>query len=291
MIAQLNKRFEQLEKAIWQLVVVEDAFGLTHDPTFFLNARFVFDTDDRKIAAFREWLKEQLATGLLEVEQQFTTRPWLAEFVFSAYKQGVVRSFVQLNPDTLTSAGFVAGSRAQFLADAFNAPETINRLQLLYTRSFEALKGVTEQMGSEMSRVLTDALAHGRGARTTAVALRKATGTARARSRTIARTELVHAQAEGQLDALERLGEREVTILAEILTAGDDLVCPICKRAEKRTQKRPIPINKARGMIPLHPNCRCAFAPVVATSTLRSRRDRLRSSQRRVGRMRRRARR
>jgi len=57
------------------------------------------------------------------------------------------------------------------------------------------------------------------------------------------------ARAEARVEAL---GE------VEVLTAGDGDVCPIC---EGISEDGPYGINTARGLIPAHPACRCAFVP------------------------------
>jgi len=46
--------------------------------------------------------------------------------------------------------------------------------------------------------------------------------------------------------------------LYEVLTAGDDLVCQVC---EDISADGPYDLEEARGLIPAHPNCRCAFVP------------------------------
>ena len=50
--------------------------------------------------------------------------------------------------------------------------------------------------------------------------------------------------------------------MAEWTTAGDERVCPECGGWEgiKMT------IEEARGMIPLHPNCRCDWLPATKKS-------------------------
>lgn len=42
-------------------------------------------------------------------------------------------------------------------------------------------------------------------------------------------------------------------------TAGDELVCPQCEALEDQI----FTLETARGMLPLHPNCRCALYPLV----------------------------
>lgn len=69
----------------------------------------------------------------------------------------------------------------------------------------------------------------------------------------------ISAHAEASLNAYEEAGVQGVQTEAEWLTAGDSRVCPDCRRMEGRVFE----ISKARGMIPLHPQCRCSFIPVI----------------------------
>src|SRR5690606_31878866 len=85
-------------------------------------------------------------------------------------------------------------------------------------------------------------------------------GMSKHRAERIARTEVIHAHAEGPLDSYERLGVEEVGLLAELSTADDDRVCPIC--SSKRLEG-PVQVSAAHGIIPLHPNCRCAWTPYL----------------------------
>jgi hypothetical protein len=62
------------------------------------------------------------------------------------------------------------------------------------------------------------------------------------------------------LEELASLVEETVQeeVLVNILTAGDDLVCEDCQDI---AADGPYDIDKARDLIPAHPNCRCAFVP------------------------------
>lgn len=74
------------------------------------------------------------------------------------------------------------------------------------------------------------------------------------------------AYAEGQLEALEQLGVAEVGVEVEWLVsglgstkAGYPSPCPQCAPMAGKVFK----IAEARGLIPLHPRCKCAWAPHV----------------------------
>lgn len=64
--------------------------------------------------------------------------------------------------------------------------------------------------------------------------------------------ELPWAQPVEPVEPVEPVGR------VDVQTAGDDRVCPICIAIAKRG---PYTLEEASGLIPAHPNCRCAFVP------------------------------
>ncbi len=77
------------------------------------------------------------------------------------------------------------------------------------------------------------------------------------RAQILARTEIIRAHAEGQLQEFENWKVLQVNVKAEWITAGDNRVCPQCADLEGSI----FTIEVARGMIPLHAQCRCAWIP------------------------------
>lgn len=252
-------RFNWLAKEARKLIVDEDAFGLNPE-RFQTNTRYAFETDAGKVAKFQQWLTDQINLGVLELDPTSAAQPWTTQYIRSAYKSAAVNSFIAARPGLKAGSDFFNGSQAEFLRQAFDSPIAIDRVQLLATRSFENLKGITSQMSSDLNRIFADGVAHGRGPREIAREIDKTVDKInRTRAVTIARTEIVHTYAEGSLDSYERLGVEEVGILAEWSTAGDDRVCPQCAPLNGVIMS----VHEARGIIPLHPNCRCAWLPYL----------------------------
>jgi len=140
---------------------------------------------------------------------------------------------------------------------------------MIYARAYDQLKDITSDMSTKMSRVFAESLANGLSAEATARKLHNTVdGIDRKRARTFARTEIIHAHAEGQLDSFDKLGIEELGVVAEWNTAGDDYVCSQCAALEGKT----FTIQEARGMIPLHPNCRCCWVPKNAEATTTTKR-------------------
>jgi len=258
-MADMNKRFRRLKGDIIRLVVDEDAFGLRPDVPLVLNTRWKFKTNAEKVALFRVWLKERTDAGILEVGEQFAAEPWTAKYVTSAYKKGMVRSYVQTHAEALAeSDAFFAGGKAQFLTEAFASPTAVQSIELVGTRAFNELQDITAQMSQQLSRELMDGITRGDGPRQIASRMnRKITGITKKRALPLARTEVIHAHAEGQLDGFQQLNIGKVLVQAEWSTAGDDRVCPQCLPLEGVVMS----IKEARGLLPRHPNCRCAWIP------------------------------
>lgn len=268
-IRDMRARFMAFRRDVlaYANLLLADASEITTNVT--ANARFVFATVASKITAFRRWLTRRVADGILSADPQtgdpVGKRPWFYKFINSAYRSGLVKAFIAGNRASLKrKMPYYAGTREQFLATSFDAAERTDKLQLLYTRAYENLRGVTSAMAAQMSTVLTDGMANGQPPMKIARDLAKTvSGIEKKRARTIARTETIHAHAEGALNGLEDLGYDEVAADVEFSDAGDNGVCPKCKKLNGQIYT----IDAARGVIPVHPNCRCTWLPVVRAMT------------------------
>tara|TARA_R100000808_G_scaffold6960_3_gene20371 strand:+ start:7120 stop:10173 length:3054 start_codon:yes stop_codon:yes gene_type:complete len=241
--------------------------GSSFDPSFADD--FLADTSgifqaqgpSAQLTAYQQWFKEQVDAGLIEVAPGTDMdAPWTSPYMESAYRKGVVRGYTDAKGLANVEGPFGQGSKAQFLSSAFSGPIGTRQLQLLATRCFQQLRGVTAAMEQQMSRVLADGLAHGLGPREIARRLNNTvTGLGKNRSLTIARTEIINSFAEGQLDSFDQMNIEEVGVMTEWLTTGDDRVCPLCEDLNGVV----LTVKEARGMIPRHPNCRCAWIPAM----------------------------
>lgn len=149
-----------------------------------------------------------------------------------------------------------------WLNSSWLTPVHADRAAIIYTRAYSALAGVTVAMEAAISSTLAQGISSGLGARELAKQLVRDTEMAMERAMRIARTEVINAHAEASLNAYEQAGLDEVQVLAEFVTADDDSVCPKCEKLAT-TNGGVYSLADARGMIPVHPNCRCAWVPVV----------------------------
>lgn len=264
-IVEVNRRYGKLQKAVRNFIVELDALGLGDRKSFITMAQpreYEFRTDAGKVQAFNDWFDQQVKVDILAPSPGTPLdQPWSTKYVESAYRRGQLNAYLASKQAGLAEElGIGAQSQEQFLRSAFGQPETLSKVQLLGTRAFEGMKGLNATMKTELNRILAQGIADGRGPNDLAKEMTGRIGSlTRSRARTIARTEVIHAHAEGQLDAYEDLGVKELGVKAEWSTAGDDRVCSRCGANEGEV----FDMEEARGMIPLHPNCRCSWIPHV----------------------------
>jgi len=267
--AEMTRRLRSLRNALWDFLVDKDAFGLK-DRKYLVPfskllgnvqpRQYEFLTDANKLTVFNEWFRQQVEANVLVPSPGTPAgQPWTSPYVESAYRRGQLNAYLSSKEaDLLIPAGFGDQTSDEFLRNSFLQPETVSKVQLLGTRAFEQMKGMTATMQSDMNHILAQGIADGRGAEDVANQLFDRLQTiSESRALTITRTEIIHAHAEGQLDSFERLGVKELGIRAEWSTAGDDRVCDLCAPLEGQVFE----LEEARGMIPYHPNCRCSWLP------------------------------
>lgn len=262
-VAEMTRRFKIIRRAVQHIIDTLDVLGLKETPPVTFNVSFPekqawrFRTDAEKVDGFNTWFSEQVDAEILTVDAMGD--PWTSKRVGSAYKQGSMRAYTDTHKEALADTPqFYAGSREQFLLSSFNHPERVSKLKFLYTRSFTELKGITAVMGQQVGRHLADGIVHGLHpsviARNMSKSIDKIT---RTRANVMARTEIIAAHAEGQLDSFDELSVKELQVMAEWSTAGDDRVCDLCMPLEGTVMT----VDEARGLLPRHPNCRCAWMP------------------------------
>lgn len=151
------------------------------------------------------------------------------------------------------------------IQQAMRLPVHRQTLETLYTRTFSELRGITESMGQQISRELADGVSRGIGPEAMARNLSdRVDKVGLHRGRVLARTETIRAHADASLNRFEQFGIDRVGGRAEWQTADDARVCPICLGLEGQI----VPIEEARGRIPIHPQCRCSWLPIVTEENL-----------------------
>jgi SPP1 gp7 family putative phage head morphogenesis protein len=214
---------------------------------------------DRQIETFEAWLERQLDNDVLEAIGPNDNR-----FVRAGYQRGLVHATAAARRE-----GIAVGE--QDVVATIERPIHRDTLELLYTRDYSDLEGITQAVSAQANRALVEGFQ--RGESPTDIARRltdRIDSIGKTRATTLARTSVIDAHASATLNRYEELGVEGITIRAEWQTAGDSRVCPICQALEGRTWT----IEEAKSETvdvaghsdvpvkpPAHPRCRCAIIP------------------------------
>lgn len=293
----MNRRFTRIRGIIRKAIVEEDCFAmmqgsggfhtfgaLDYKYDLFTPGRHAFDfpRSGDKLAAFMDWLKKQEQAGILETTRmpQLGTAiedAWTNMYIKDSYQRGILRARYELK-----GAGYdVPGiDQTGGIEVAMFQPPHVERLGLLYTRVFNDLKGITDTMDMQISRVLAQAMADGKNPREIARLLTRTisgpigdlgiTDTlgrfipAQRRAMVLARTEVIRSHHQSMIQEYRNWGLEGVRVKAEWKTAGDGRVCDECASMEGQVYT----LDEAMNMIPRHPQCRCIALSLDVTETI-----------------------
>ena len=235
------------------------------------NQRFAFQTSAEQTEAFRRWLANEVELQMFGTLEEQIKDAWWRGYIEEGYKQGAGRAFDDTKrpyakgyaQDESTS-DFYRGTKEQFLRSAFAQPVSVDKVKLLAGRVYTDIKGVTDVVATKVQRSLTDGIIEGKSPREVGREMNDVLDAYKNQATTVARTETIRAHAEGQLDAMEKLGVEDVGVAVEWSTSGLGVTalgnpspCPLCAPLQGIVMK----VKEARGLIPRHPNCMCSLVP------------------------------
>ena len=274
---EMRRRFDALLKEIVVAIVKQDVFGLKEPTVNIASRAFAFPTNQQKIDGFMEWLRQRQDYNILQYNRlpggRAALQPqWTDIFITDSYKRGINRGRYEMGkagwevPKMVDTGGINASLFQPFHAD---------RVGILYSRTFNGLKGITDAMDLQVSNVLAQGLIDGDAPVTLARKMRAViTGSgmgdlgitdtlgrfipAKRRAEMLARTEIIRAHHQATIQEYKHWGAYGVKVQAEWSTAGYN-VCEQCAPMEGRE----FSLADIRGMIPYHPNCRCMALPLL----------------------------
>lgn len=258
--ADFKRRYKSIISDVNKSIIINDVFSLKNNEAI-PSGSFDFARNPEKVALFMDWLEGEQRSKVLGVQRGTTvasaaSNSWQNVYIDSSYKKALRQSATRMRRQ---------GARVsdRFVDSAFNRPIHADTAGIIYTRAFSNLQGITQEMDKQISSVLARGIIDGLGAKVIAKNINdRVSKIGLTRSRMLARTEIIAAHADATLNMYQEAGVEGVEVMAEFTTAGDDDVCPECQALEGRV----FTIEKVRGLIPVHPNCRCAYLPLLEKS-------------------------
>lgn len=251
-VRDVRTRYGRLAKLITKTIVDNDALVLNPGPARpFGNAdaaeRFDVRTDEDRVAEFDRWLTAVIAAV-------FFNDIWWRSYVRQAYSRGLTTANRELR----------AVGMEQLFSDPniiLGQPAFASRLRALVNQSQREMVINTTYMRELLVTILSRQLLNGQ---TDAAAIndlmqQQLTRVGERRMVTAVRTETVGVWNSGFLDLAAAAGIAYVTAEVEFVTADDGRVCKQCEGLEGSIYT----LVEARGVIPVHPSCRCRWRLVI----------------------------
>jgi len=260
---ELEGRLRTLKRLITQAVTERDVLGIgtvsvgsisaaamqPHDPDAPHPGIMGPPTSGRTVTTFQRWVDAALEQTLLG---KGSLGAWLEPHVKAAYRLGAER------------AGQLAGVTPTYDPD---------RVEVLQRLAVVELQGIMEVISQKAVRAVGEGMLTNQRAPFIGRAINQVVDRiGLVRGRMLTDTFSVRAHAEATLDVFVQANVKKVGLIpeylkpirlgdageVEVLTAGDDDVCEEC---EDISDNGPYDLDEARGLIPAHPRCRCAFVP------------------------------
>ena len=263
---RLRGALARINARIREAVEEGDAFNLKTEALADDVPEEVFETDSRRaaVSGFLAWLREQLDTEFLGI-----VGPDRNEFIRQAYATGLRNANTDLSE---LDVGFTTPEVSELL----DAPIHRSALQTLYTRTYENLVSVRDDVAQAVRDTLIDGFVEGESPRTIARSLTdRVDSIGKHRATLIARSEIINAHSEAQLNRYQNASDETGVDVGvrhgEWQTAGDDRVCAFCQAlngsvftiSEMRNETFTLGSQTFRLRPPAHPMGRCRILPEI----------------------------
>lgn len=251
---EVRKRLKEVRGAIRKSII--DRRILTNaalaDPK-----KFKYQYDTEKLKEFDSWIQEVLDVELLE-----NGANWLTVFISAAYRKGAEKT-----KRTAERAGISA-----IAEEVFASPRHRQRVELLYARVFEQLKGISKTTAQQLSRELSEGMLRGYGINRIVENINnRVDKIGRVRAELLARTEIVNAH---NISAIT-----EAEIVEKDFGKKTDMIWRATIDSKTRDQHRAwhkVIMTKKQAMANIgSPNCRCSvtlYVPIPGEKTPRGKR-------------------
>lgn len=225
---ELKKRFERINKAVKSLVAEQkdiqrvasansNRMSFWQPLEFFTNSKGHLDTRKSNVAianktfysydvsterydSINAFIERLLYNELLESITGRKPNNWFYQSYLSSAFNDAIRDTIQSSKNMAEPAivgDEIAMMIRQLDADAFN-PQQVQSLGLVYARTFNEMKGLSDGMRKDLYQTLTKGMANGLGIRQITQDVAKRVGVGFSRAQRISRTEIMGAYRTAQ---------------------------------------------------------------------------------------------
>lgn len=247
---EIDRRFSKIRKFVRDSIYIGKL--VTNEV---LERKYEFMRDSEKIAEFNRDLQLIIDKEILDIADG-TIQPkdyWLNIHVGQGYDRGARK--VRLAAERAIPS-LVKLPAYSPLANPFH----VERAELIYTRVFNDMKGVTDTMRSQMSRVLSEGMLRGDNPKTVAKdMIGRVDSIGITRSKLIARTEIVESHNQASIREADIL-EKETGVEIKMIWIGAD---DGRERPTHVARNNNIYTREEISSMIGEPNCRCSVSAYI----------------------------
>jgi uncharacterized protein with gpF-like domain len=223
-LSEFNVRYRKLKGAVNAFIIKEEVSNLTNV--------YEFGSDVDRLTEFMEFLERQIDVIVMGNAESYEDI-WQNRYILESYSRGVKeteRDIKKALPKELKREVYPADILFPQPALASGAISTTvqlpihqKALQLIYSRDFADLEGITAQMSMQISSVISDGMGQGKGALEIAKGINnRIDKIGLTRSRLLARTESVRSYNISSVNEAKRVEEgTDLTANYEWITTLD----------------------------------------------------------------------
>lgn len=272
--AEINRRFAQFKREVIPQLRLLNRQAIT------VNA---FEASPEQLRVYMAFFQEQL--------NQIIVGTWQEKYQRQSYERAISRALAELRRQgaatTISAIERELARQVSFsvlpslgLSAEATAVLPIHQdaLEFLFTRAFESLESMSNDMARQVRGVLFDAAREGLGIDETVRLLNKRVDVGRSRARLIAQTETIQAFQRGTINQAtstsELLGEE---VLLRWITVRDSKVRDLHAGWHGRVMTE----QEAQRNIGKSPfNCRCALIPVIKEANTKAKQEQFNKQRR-----------
>lgn len=207
-----------------------------------------FDQISNVTDTVRDWLRYRLS-----FREGLCNGSLWNKYVHRGYMKGVTNAYMRTAPQKEGESD----ERYKGRMEGFISNLERNSLTTNSRVALDQITGITGEMGAILIKIVERGVERGIKPEAVANQLKKQLSISRDKALAIARTEMVRVVAEGALDTMQALGVDQVKANVEYHTSGQP--CPKCASLMGKV----FTVNSARGIIPRHTYCKCAWVSAV----------------------------
>lgn len=208
---QVEERLKRVQREVLRLIDNLPKKSVTINALKDAERRYFYEVDANQLQSISFYIQQLIYDELLDnPDGTLATRWWLNSYLEKQYERGTgqaLKSTQNMASSSVVGPEASQAARAVQLEGVLLTPQYQQRIGYLKSRVFENMKGLSDQMKSDLSGVLARGIANGDGVDKIKKEIVDRVGVSDSRARRITRTEISNSYTEAYMVESDELSE------------------------------------------------------------------------------------